>query len=467
MNNEQNAWERLITMGILKSNSLYSPSRAKEQWYSTTLKTELKRQDKQAQQPQAAKNPQDRLRYKWSTAEALLALDQKADELLSPTSSVAQADRLIHLRELAREMGLIMRDSELQRRLWEARGRTHGSVEMILPGVTVAIPTTTWAWEGVLMREDSNLMASVPKVGKTTLIVAAVGAWHHGKPDYLGLPFCGPCPDVVIIGVDMPRSRWMPLLARFGLAEQVAEGHWQLHDDGPIKGLFTQSEPLHLDAEGLARISEVTAKFPRCLLIADSYAKLVGPLGLREGDASFAGPLGDLQEVIAPHGVTLVLIHHAGHARKGEGAVAACRGSTALPAAVSQVISLSWFQRNKDRSNRLVLLETEGRGGEPMQLLIEQHETGWSSHGDPGALLQEQALAAAEEKLTERQAEVLDLVRDRAAAGEGTNSRVVREMLKIPDRQALRVLRQLEKSGFLRESPQTSDIGSSVWFSPA
>ena len=463
MSAERDAWERLVTLNVLPQDSLFNPSRARDGWYTATLKTELKRLD---QEPQKA-TPQQNLRRKPSTAQLLKALDQEAGRLLLPSSEVAPADRVIHLREIAREMGLSLRDGDLAKRIWNARRRAAGAIEMITPGNAVDAPEAVWLWEGMLMAADSNLLVSLPKVGKTTLLLAAIATWHFGSPDYLGQRFHGTCPPVVIVGTDMPRSRWMPLLGRFGLAEQLSERKWQLVPDGPIQGLFTQNEALYLDSAGLSRIAEVVAKNPGCLLLADSYSKLIGPLGLEERDASFAGPLGDLQEVIAPHGVTLALIHHAGHSRKGEGAVAASRGNTALPAAVSQVISMVWFNRQHNSPDRRVILETEGRGGEPLQLLIEQEQSGWVCHGDAASVLHQQAMEEAEASLTDRQCEVFELVRSRAETGAKTNYRAVREQLKIPDRQALRILRQLEKRGFLKAAHEASDTGSSIWFLPA
>jgi len=460
MSSERDAWERLITLKVLTPDSHYSPSRAKDGWYTATLKTELKRLDAQAPQP-----PKEPLRRKSDTAQVLKALDLEAERMLQSSSKVAPADRVIHLRELARELGLSLRDGDLQRRIWSARRRAAGAIEMITPGNAVDAPEAPWLWEGLLMANDSNLLVAAPKVGKTTLVVAGIAAWHLGFGDYLGQRFHGPCPPVVIVGVDMPRARWMPLLGRFGLAEKLSGSQWQLLPNGPIRGLFTQSEALCLDPEGLSRIAEVAAQNPGCLMVADSYAKLVGPLGLKEGDASFAGPLGDLQEVIAPHGVTLALIHHAGHGRKGEGAVAACRGSTALPAAVSQVISLSWFRRGEGQSDRRVLLETEGRGGEPLRLLIEQHESGWSCQGDADAVLREQALEEAEERLSDRQTDVLELCRERAKADLRTDAAAVTATVGIPLRQARRTLQQLEHRGFLRSSKEATATGQVVWFS--
>ena len=78
------------------------------------------------------------------------------------------------------------------------------------------------------------------------------------------------------------------------------------------------------------------------------------------------GPLGDLQEAVA----------------------------------VSQCVALSWLNFSRGSQHNRVVLQAEGRGGEPLQLLIEQQETGWISHGD------------AAEVVAEQQAAALDAVRD-------------------------------------------------------
>ena len=74
------------------------------------------------------------------------------------------------------------------------------------------------------MKADSNMIVSVPKVGKTTLLIAMIAAWWNGAQSYLGQPLVGSCPAVVIIGPDMSRIRWMKLLSRFGLAERSSSG---------------------------------------------------------------------------------------------------------------------------------------------------------------------------------------------------------------------------------------------------
>ncbi|MCS5700887.1 AAA family ATPase [Cyanobium sp. FGCU-52] len=400
----------------------------------------------------------------------MAALDAFADKLLA--GSVPVADRLIHIRHYAGELGLSLRDSDLQRKLWEARRRNAGAIEMLKPGMAASVKPETWAWKGLILAGDSTLLASDPKVGKTTLLVDGIARWYRGDAEHLGLAFYGPCPPVIIAGTDMPLGRWLRLLHRFGLAETTGPDCFRLLPDGPIRGLFSMDSPIHLDHDGIARLADLASKHPGCLLIADSYAKLTGPLGLKEASADFAGPLGDLQEAVAPYGTTLVAIHHSGRSRTGEGAVAASRGTTALPAAVSQCVALSWLNRSRGSKDNRVVLQTEGRGGEPMQLLIEQQERGWISHGDAAEVFAEQQAAQAEEGLQDKQAAALDVVRERWEMGrERTTSSVLVDELNMKGGHALRTarrtLQQLLNKGLLQSSKEATNHGQVVWFWPA
>ena len=65
---------------------------------------------------------------------------------------------------------LVPHDNEIRRLIHEARAELSGSVEMLTQGIDIDAPDETWLWEGVLMHADSNMIVSVPKVGKTTLL---------------------------------------------------------------------------------------------------------------------------------------------------------------------------------------------------------------------------------------------------------------------------------------------------------
>ena len=241
---------------------------------------------------------------------------------------------------------------------------------------------------------------------------------------------------------------------------------------GPIKGLFSKSEAIQLDDAGLARIADLASAHPGALFIFDSYTKLTSKLGYKEADSRFAGPAEDVQEVCAPHSITMVVLHHAGHSRQGEGAVAASRGSTALPAAFSQVINMAWFKRNESKTDKRVLLETEGRE-EDLQLLILQNTGGWTLEGDASEQLEALLKQEQEDKLSDAQADVLELCRERwQKVKRTTRGDVVQHCdgFKTKDskknRKALRAMRSLEGKGLLESKAETTDNGTEIAFKP-
>ena len=389
-----------------------------------------------------------------STAELLLLFDEEIDRLFLEDSMINAQDRVIHLREKARELGLRIKDDEIRKKVWQGRARKAGAVEMLAPGMAIDAPEEVWAWENIIMQSDTNLLVALPKVGKTTLIIDAIAKWFlKVSDDHLGQKFNGDCPEVVIVGTDMPKSRWMPLLGRFGLASLDEDKKWHLLENGPIKGLFTTNNPIHLDEAGLSRIADEVAKYKGCLLLCDSYAKLIQPFGLSEGDANFAGPLADLQEVVSPYDVTSIVIHHSGHARKGQGAVAASRGSTALPAAVSQVINMKWLRRTEDATDKRVVLETEGRG-EDLSIVILQEMERWTLEGDASELMAQQQLEEDEAKLNDTQFLALELVRKRSPLDTTAND-LVAEHGGSP-RQARRTLEQLANKKLIKRGTKDS-----------
>ncbi len=367
-------------------------------------------------------------------------------------------DRYIELREFAKDLGLHLYPDEIRRVVQEARAALAGSVEMLTQGMEIDAPEETWLWQGVLMKADSNMLISLPKVGKTTLLIAMIAAWWNGAQSYLGQPLVGTCPPVVIVGPDMSRIRWMKLLNRFGLAERSSTGKWKLL--GPIKGLFSKSESIQLDDAGLARIGDLASANPGGLFLFDSYTKLTSKLGLKESANTYAGPAEDVQEVCAPHSITVVVLHHSGHSRQGEGAVAASRGSTALPAAFSQVINLTWFKRKESKTDKRVLLETEGRE-EDLQLLILQNLGGWTLEGDASEQLEALFKQEQEDKLSDAMADVLELCRERWREFKRTTRKDVVQhcdSFKDKDRKALRTLRSLEGKGLLESKAEATEI---------
>ena len=71
--------------------------------------------------------------------------------------------------------------------------------------------------------------------------------------------------------------------------------------DDAIIGVFHKGCPLHLDEGGIDQIVEYCRAFPNLIILLDSYAAATAALGLEEKSASYADPLMDLQEAIAPY----------------------------------------------------------------------------------------------------------------------------------------------------------------------
>ena len=392
--------------------------------------------------------------------ERLISFDDEVDTFFKSDCEIQSKDRIVYLRDKAKNLGLNLRDSEIRAKIWEGRKRSKGLVTMLAPDMEINAPQEVWLVEDLIMKSDTNLLIASPKVGKTTLVIDLIGKWSRGVEDsYLGKKFIGKCPPVFIVGTDMPRSRWLPLLNRFGLAERIGKDKWKLLN--PIVGLFTQNESLHLDDSGLSRIGELVSKHEGCLLLIDSYSKVVAPLGVKEADASFAGPIGDLQEVVAPFGVTTIVIHHSGKQSLGSGAVMASRGSTALPAAVSQVINLKWFNRDENRQDKRILLETEGRGMS-LEAIILQTQYGFETEGNATDVIEKQKEKEKIARLQDSQAEVFEEVKDRRPLE--TTSGDIKKALNIGDRSALRSLRALERKGLLISETRRTDKGRCVVF---
>ncbi|AQL31317.1 MULTISPECIES: AAA family ATPase [unclassified Prochlorococcus] len=392
--------------------------------------------------------------------ESLNTFDDEVDTFFKGNCEIQPKDRIVYLRDKAKNLGLNLRDSEIRAKIWEGRKRSKGLVTMLAPDMEINAPQEVWLVEDLIMKSDTNLLIASPKVGKTTLVVDLIGKWSRGVEDsYLGKKFIGKCPPVFIVGTDMPRSRWLPLLNRFGLAERIGKDKWKLLN--PIVGLFTQNESLHLDDSGLSRIGELVSKHEGCLLLIDSYSKVVAPLGVKEADASFAGPIGDLQEVVAPFGVTTIVIHHSGKQSLGSGAVMASRGSTALPAAVSQVVNLKWFNRDENRQDKRILLETEGRGMS-LEAIILQTQYGFETEGNATDVIEKQKEKEKIARLQDSQAEVFEEVKDRRP--QEVTSGDIKNALKIGDRSALRSLRALERKGLLISETRRTDKGRCVVF---
>jgi len=400
--------------------------------------------------------------------EAIQAVAQKAEELVR--SDTPPAHRLILLREAANATDATIRDAELKRLLVEARRAEMGTFEPITDR-PLSLAPTPWLWEGLVMPEAFNLLIALPKVGKTSLVLEALGAWMHGAPGFMGQRFHGACPPVLLVGTDQPENDWARMLRSARLL--TPEGKLALP---PIVGLFTAGNPLYLDEDGIERIEEHAEQHPGLLVVVDSYHACCRTLGVSENDAEMADPVLALLESIAPHKGTLLVVHHANKGGATGGAAVASRGTSALPAAASQIIQLHRMAQANPAAapDKRIVLKTEGRGGAPLQLLIERRDEGWHLHGDAEEVMEAQRLLEAEAKLNDRQANALEAARDLYGEQmQPMDAVTLAQRLKLRgkgprdgERQARQTLDQLVRHGLLAAEIQTTKTSRRKLYRP-
>ena len=400
-----------------------------------------------------------------TTEDKMVQLDQEVDKLFRGTINVNVANRKIYLRQFCKKIKLPIFDHEIQTALLKGRKRASGAVDVYTPDSIIHAPKAKWIWEGVLMQSSTNIIASLPKCGKTTLLVQMLALWSRGVIDeFMGHKLVGECPPVIIVGNDMSHNQWCELLNKFGLAEYLGDDNWRVLD--PIKYMWTRNNPLHLDEEGLPILADKVGEFKgqNPIVIVDSYAKSV-PKGTSEKDEGFAEPLYEFQEVVAPCNATGLVIHHSGRADSNS-AIKLARGHTSLTAAADQVVALKWLNKEQNIQDKRILLLTEGRA-EEQQLVIIQEKDGFHLCGDYDQVVEEEKIRKVIDNLNDRQEMVYDLVQERSAKDLPTTYNDVAPLLKgIEDanRQARKTLNQLENHKLIFSSKEVRNQKNSCWY---
>lgn len=390
-------------------------------------------------------------------------LRQLATHLLM--EKIRPEERATLIRAAAHERGFSIGPQEILAITAHARRELQGRAGAVQPGEEFDIPDEVWLWDQVIVALAPTLIVALQKVGKTALIAGLISAWHHGAAEYLGFPLVGPCPPFIIAGTDQTFADWRSVLAPVGLMDKNTQtGKWRLTPGGPIKALWHRANPVFLDEQGIEDIAKQCEQHPGAVILCDTYAALTAPLGLDEAKPEAAEPLYNLMEVVEPHKATPLIIHHASKSRANERASNASRNSNAIPAAVSQIISLQWLEPDKKNDHR-INLTTEGRNSKPVDLVIEQVDRSqWISHGSSDDIKEAQRLAKVESNLGDRQELALEITRaawdstQRETTALGLFQREPKEFTS--DRQARRTLDQLVSKGLLEDRKAPNQDGS-------
>jgi len=385
-------------------------------------KTETKNETETFLEKAEGVNISTRTKFDYLKIHSRIILD---DRNISITQRVPALRRLV---ESSKEYeGIHFSNDDLRNTLWTVRRERAGGVLAIPAKAKLNRVSEPYLLEGIIMDGTSNIIVAKPKIGKSRLISQVIGHLAKGRGEFLGKKLKALNDrKVLFVGTDQPESDWATC---FHLAGLLPDG--KMHDC--ILELYDSSHPLHLDDEGIEKITNSCKENKGLIIVMDAYYKCVQPLGLQEKDASYADPLIDLLEAIGPYKPTLILIHHSGKARADDSASSASRGSNQLPGSVSHTISLDRLPKESPlapRDKRIRMI-TEGRASESVELLIEQVDNGynWISHGDAEEVALKLKASEVISNLNDRQTDALDWI---CSQNEPITIRQLVSELKLP-----------------------------------
>ena len=316
------------------------------------------------------------------------------------------------------------------------------------PNVELDVPEECWLWEDLIAEGTLNLVVSMPKVGKSSLIGAFLGQLSSEFTEFLGKEIIGKKRSIYICGTDQPINDWIKILIPSGLAERTESGKVILKE--PLKRLWHKGKPIHLTEEEIELLYDVAVDDPNSIFVFDAFASLISGLGLDENHAASVEPIRMMTEALASTKATPILLHHASGGNAGERAVKASRGTKALPAEASQILELDWLIPEDKHDNR-VTISSAGRNSTPVDMVIEQVDRAvWVNLGSKSEIAENLRLEKVREKLNDRQALVLTFLEERDEKNKGmfTTSQDLVENLKSEfdgdNTKALSTLNQLE-----------------------
>ena len=378
--------------------------------------------------PAAPPPRKDRLTF----AQRKRALEAAADRLAASeepgvwvAAELAEAAAELDLARLTRR--------DLETLLEAAQRRLRPAGAPILPGGRFKVRPALWTVDG-LVRHGLNLLTGAPGAGKTRFALGCAAAWLKGESFWLGLGLEDSKPieerELLVIGPDQDLTDWTVAMEPLGLVRRLEDGECELH---PRVTLHPMETGLLLDADGLATVRRWCDQHPGGLVVADCLAQLL-PGGADEDKASAARPVHALAEALGS--CWGLLLHHTRKAagRERNVGIGAARGSSAIEAAVSRVLSLGLLHRKEggewialEGDDRRELISTK-RGGPTVHLIVRSDASGaWHNEGSAEDLRRQEKRQAARENLTERQQETLAAL-EAAAPGQLTTRQVFERM---------------------------------------
>jgi hypothetical protein len=400
------------------------------------------------------------------TEEDMGKLKAAAQTIAIDHKDLAIAEQLQLLRNIAKSLPTAFEAAFIQKVFATAQMYANGALDPLTPDDQLKFDAIPWLWDEIIIEKSSNLIVAQPKTGKTTLMLAFVAALLKGEKSFLNKNIRTFSGKVVIIGTDQPEGDWARMLQVVGLLDENQRMHPSL-----IK-LHAAGRPLRLDERGFETLESYARENSDLLVLLDSYAACTAGLGIDENSTEAGGVVQQLVSKMATYGATLLIIHHSGKGMGADSPTAKSRGSSSIPAAVSQIVSLSRFTsggKDKSSSDNRIVLSTEGRAGQPTKMLIQRTEAGWVRLGDTKHIQKELTINEKMSQLNPRQLKCYQYIRNQWECSEN-KVRSAELAAAFPDefrgsdaeRSARDTLSQLESKGLVR-----SDNGHPLLWCPS
>ena len=256
-----------------------------------------------------------------------------------------------------------------------------------------------WIWEGWIAEGFLHVVTALPKVGKSTLVLALFAELEKRTGSFLNFPISkGKKHEVFLVGPDMNRFLWNKAGIDAGLLDNVSgiEPKWK-----PIvREIWAEEDQAGLTPEFIKTLAtkaqESIERGASPIFFFDSYKKLLFFAGddADTGSSKFAKRLNMLRSAMTEVGKrtgkmpTSIVLNHASLSSSKRSASLATGGDQTFSGIPDQCISLNWCSGidSAVRTDKRVVLTAEGRTGVVMPAaLIEQYDAGkWMTHGEAG-----------------------------------------------------------------------------------
>lgn len=188
----------------------------------------------------------------------------------------------------------------------------------------------------VVPKGSCTLVGGPPKVGKTSnLLTLLINSFVNGKAGK-GIPG-NTFSHLTIYSDDQKASFTAQMI-------NTAVNSLELEDESTLDNLDLNIYPsLKLDDDGIERLAQKAKATPGGCFIIDSLMSTAGKLGISENDAQIANVIYDAREAIemVDPSATILIIHHLGkNGTNGKSQVDSMRGSTSIPGATDNILSI-------------------------------------------------------------------------------------------------------------------------------